>query len=209
MAMAAVAGPACAQTPPGQPDMKNPASMAAHAPDTYKAKFETSAGDFVIEVTRAWSPLGADRFYNLVRAGFFTDVRFFRAVKSFMIQFGIHGDPTVTRAWRSAKMADDPPSQPNKKGYITYANAGPGTRGTQLFINLVDNAFLNDPRMAFTPFGRVISGMEAVEKINTEYGDFMPPGRGPDPGRLESEGNAFLIKEYSRLDYIKKATIIP
>lgn len=203
-----VGGTALAQTA-AKPDMKTPASMTENAPPKFKAKFETSAGDFVIEVTRDWSPLGADRFYNLVRSGFFDEVRFFRAVKGFMIQFGIHGNPAVSRAWSTSKLADDPPKESNRKGYITYANAGPGTRGTQVFINLVDNTRLDAPQYAFTPFGRVVSGMDVVEKLYTGYGDFMPPGNGPNPGRIANEGNAFLQKEFPKLDYIKKASVVP
>src|SRR6188474_2491208 len=123
-------------------DAKNP-KVNEKAPDTFKAKFETNEGSFVIEVTRAWAPQGADRFYNLVRNGYFTDVRFFRAIKGFMVQFGIHGDPKVSAVWRDAKIKDDPVTQSNTRGMVTFAMAGKDTRTTQLFINLVDNANLD------------------------------------------------------------------
>lgn len=192
-----------------KPDFKNPASLTEQAPPKFKAKFATSAGDFVIEVTRDWAPRGADRFYNLVKSGYFTDVRFFRVISGFMAQFGLNGDPAVNRAWQGANLQDDPPKESNRKGTITYANAGPGTRGTQLFINLVDNSRLDEPRMAFTPFGRVVSGMDVVEKIHSGYGEGAPRGQGPDQGRIRSEGNAYLTKEFPKLDYIKSATIVP
>ena len=202
----AIAASAAAQA---KGDFKNPASLTEQAPPTFKAKFETSAGDFVIEVHRDWAPKGADRFYNMVKSGYFTDVRFFRVISGFMAQFGLNGDPAVNRAWQGANLADDPPKESNRKGTITYANAGRGTRSTQLFINLVDNTRLDDPRMAFTPFGRVISGMDAVEKIYSGYGEGAPSGGGPDQGRVRNEGNAYLTKEFPKLDYIKKASIVP
>jgi peptidyl-prolyl cis-trans isomerase A (cyclophilin A) len=207
MTALAVAAAAAAQ---GRGDFKNPASLTEQAPPTFKAKFETSAGDFVIEVHRDWAPKGADRFYNLVKSGYFTDVRFFRVISGFMAQFGLNGDPAVNRAWQGQNLTDDPPKESNRKGTITYANAGPNTRSTQFFINLVDNSrSLDAPQMAFTPFGRVVSGMDAVEKIYSGYGEGAPRGSGPDQGKVRNEGNAYLTKEFPKLDYIKKATIVP
>lgn len=188
---------------------KNPASLTEQAPPKFKARFETSAGNFVIEVIRDWAPKGADRFYNMVKSGYFTDVRFFRVISGFMAQFGLNGDPAVNRAWQGANLLDDPPKESNRKGTITYANAGPGTRSNQLFINLVDNTRLDEPRMAFTPFGRVVEGMNVVEKIYSGYGEGAPRGSGPDQNRVRTEGNAYLTKEFPKLDYIKSAAIVP
>ena len=192
----------------GQADMaklRNPALLKEQAPATYKAKFDTSAGVFVIEVHRDWAPIGADRFYNLVKNGFFEDVRFFRVISGFMAQFGIHGTPGVQSAWRGANLKDDPVKQSNKRGTITFATAGPNTRTTQFFINFGDNVALD--KQGFAPFGEVVSGMGVVDKINAEYGEGAPRGKGPDQGRLQSEGNAYLNKEFPKLDYIKSATI--
>lgn len=186
--------------------LKDPASLTEQAPDTFKAKFETSQGEFVIEVTRAWAPKGADRFYNLVKNGFYDDVRFFRVIDGFMAQFGIHGDPSVSAAWRGARITDDPLKESNKRGYVTYAMGGPNTRTTQLFINLVDNSRLDGS--GFSPFGRVASGMNVVDKIFSGYGEGAPRGSGPDQGRIQMEGNAYLNKDFPKMDYIKRATIM-
>jgi len=198
---AASAVPALAQSP----DLVNPAALRDRAPDTFRVRFDTSKGAFVVEVNRAWAPNGADRFYNLVKNGFYDDARFFRVISGFMVQFGIHGDPKIAAPWREARIADDPVTQSNKRGYITYAMAGPNTRTTQLFINFGDNSSLD--RQGFAPFGRVVSGMDVVDRLNPEYGEGAPRGRGPDQMRLQKEGNAYLAKEFSRMDYIKKATI--
>src|SRR5438132_649847 len=134
----------------------NPASLNAKAPDLYKAKFTTTKGDFVIEVHRDWAPFGADRFYNLVRSGYYDDGRFFRVIAGFMAQFGIHGDPHVAAVWRDARIPDDPVRQHNARGMVSFATAGPGTRTTQLFINYSDNSRLHG--MGSSPFGRVVLG---------------------------------------------------
>jgi peptidyl-prolyl cis-trans isomerase A (cyclophilin A) len=192
----------------GQADtakLRNPAALNEQAPPTFKANFETTKGPFVIEVHREWAPIGADRFYNLVRNGFFDDVRFFRVISGFMAQFGIHGTPAVQSAWRAASLKDDPVRQSNKRGTVTFATAGPNTRTTQFFINFGDNTGLD--KQGFAPFGEVVSGMGVVDKINAEYGEGAPRGKGPDQGRLQSEGNAYLNKEFPKLDYIKSATI--
>jgi len=192
---AALATPALAQSP-------NPAEQA---PATYKVRFDTSKGAFVLQVTRAWAPLGADRFYNLVKSGFYDNVRFFRVISGFMVQFGISGDPALMAGWRDAPIQDDPVTQSNKRGTITFAMAGPNTRTTQVFINFADNDRLD--ASGFAPFGRVVSGMEVVDKLNPEYGEGAPRGRGPDQSRMQREGNAYLAKEFQRLDLVKKATI--
>jgi peptidyl-prolyl cis-trans isomerase A (cyclophilin A) len=185
--------------------LRNPAGLTEQAPATYKANFDTSKGTFVITVHRDWAPLGADRFYNLVKNGFFDDVRFFRVIPGFMVQFGIHGNPAVASAWRAAQLKDDPVKQSNKRGYVTFATAGPNTRTTQLFVNFGDNNGLD--KQGFSPFGEVTSGMDIVDKIYSGYGEGAPRGKGPDQGRTQGEGNAYLTKEFPRLDYIKAATI--
>ena len=187
------AAPALAQVPSEQ------------APASYKVKFDTSKGAFVLQVTRAWAPLGADRFYNLVKSGFYDNVRFFRVISGFMVQFGISGDPAVMAGWRDAPIKDDPVTQSNKRGTITFAMAGPNTRTTQVFISFADNDRLD--ASGFSPFGRVLSGMDVVDKLNPEYGEGAPRGRGPDQSRMQREGNAYLTKEFQRLDFVKKATI--
>src|SRR5215472_11594696 len=165
--------------------LTNPASLSQKAPDTYKAKFTTTKGDFVVEVTRAWAPLGADRFYNLVKNGFFNDVELFRVVPGFVVQFGISGDPKIAAPWTHANIPDDPVTQSNKEGTITYATAGPNTRTTQVFINLGDNSRLDG--QGFAPFGTVVEGMDVIGKFDSEYAD-QPTGT---QDQIEAKGNAF------------------
>jgi len=180
--------------------LRNPAGLTEQAPARFKANFDTSQGAFVVDVHRDWAPLGADRFYNLVKSGFYDDVRFYRVVPNFMVQFGMHGDPAVTAAWTRTTLNDDPVKQSNKRGYITYANTGqPNSRGTNLFISYKDNAFLDSQR--FAPFGEVVQGMDVVDKINSQYGEQ------PQQPSMISQGNAYLIKAFPKLDYIKAATI--
>ena len=189
------------------PGFTDPAKLTAQAPETFKAQFVTTKGNFTIEVTRSLSPNGADLFYNLVRSGYFTDIAFFRVIPGFMCQFGIHGDPAVSAKWREASIADDPVKGSNTRGTITFATAGPGTRTTQLFINFGDNVGLDG--QGFSPFGKVIEGMNVVDKINNEYGEGAPGGNGPAQGRVQMEGNSYLKKDFPNLDYIKSATIVP
>ena len=177
------------------------------APEMFKVLFDTTKGKVTIEVTRSLAPNGADRFYNLARSGYFKDIAFFRVIPGFMCQFGIHGDPKVAAKWRQAAIADDPVKGSNTRGTITFATAGPNTRTTQLFINFGDNRNLDS--MGFSPFGKVIEGMDVVDKINGEYGEGAPGGRGPHQGRVQGEGNAYLKKDFPNLDYIKSATIVP
>jgi peptidyl-prolyl cis-trans isomerase A (cyclophilin A) len=179
--------------------LSTPSKLTAVAPATYKVDFDTSAGPFVVEVTREWAPKGADRFYNLVRNGYYDGGRFFRVVPNFMVQFGLYGDPKIQAAWRNANIPDDPVKQSNKRGFITFATAGPNSRTTQVFINYKDNAFL-DPQ-GFAPFGQVVSGMEVVDKINPEYREQ------PEQGLIQMQGNAYLMKSFPKLDYVKKASI--
>lgn len=185
----------------------DPSKLTEKAPDSFKVKFSTTKGDFTLQLSRPLSPNGADRFYNLVKSGYFKDIAFFRVIPGFMGQFGIHGDPVIASAWRPAKIQDDPVKGSNVRGAITFAMAGPNTRTTQLFINLVDNANLDS--MGFSPFGKVIEGMEVVDKLNGEYGEGAPRGRGPDQSRVQNEGNAYLKKDFPNLDYIKSATVLP
>lgn len=183
----------------------NPAELTEQAPASFKAVFKTTKGDFTVEVNRDWSPLGADRFYNLVKNGYFDDVAFFRVIGGFMAQFGIHGDPKVSAAWRGARIQDDPVKQSNERGYISYAMAGPNTRTTQLFINFGDNSQLDS--MGFSPFGKVVSGMEVVDSLYSGYGEGAPSGRGPDQGRVQMQGNAYLKADFPKMDYIKSVSL--
>src|SRR5262245_23409827 len=169
--------------PEAKPDAKapgfaDPSKLTEKAPDTFKAQFDTTKGKFTIEVTRSLSPNGADRFYNLVRSGYFKDIAFFRVIPGFMCQFGVHGEPGVSSKWRQASIGDDPVKGSNTRGTITFATAGPNTRTTQLFINFADNRGLDG--QGFSPFGKVTEGMDVVDKINAEYGEGAPRGRGPD-----------------------------
>ncbi|HYO47176.1 MAG TPA: peptidylprolyl isomerase [Gemmatimonadota bacterium] len=177
--------------------------MSETAPDTFRVKFETTRGDFVIEARRDWAPQGVDRFYNLVREGFFDDVRFFRVIEGFMAQFGISGNPQGT-AW--SRIPDDPVGASNTRGRVSFATAGPGTRTTQLFINYGDNSRLDG--MGFSPLGEVVEGMDVVDALHAGYGEGAPRGRGPDQGRIQREGNSYLASEFPDLDWIRRAEIV-
>jgi peptidyl-prolyl cis-trans isomerase A (cyclophilin A) len=193
--------------PPAAADFSDPGKLTEKAPDTFKVQFNTTKGKIVIDVNRSLSPNGADRFYNLVKSGYFKDIAFFRVVPGFMCQFGIHGDPAIAAKWRAANIQDDPVKGSNKRGTVTFATAGPNTRTTQFFINFGDNSPLDG--QGFSPFGSVVEGMDIVDKINGEYGEGAPRGRGPDQGRIQMEGNAYLKKDFPNLDYIKSATVLP
>jgi peptidyl-prolyl cis-trans isomerase A (cyclophilin A) len=195
------------QSPANAANLGDPASLNEKAPDVYKAKFDTSKGTFVIEVHRDWAPNGADRFYNLVKNGFYNDARFFRVIDGFMVQFGISGNPDLSAVWREARIRDDPVKESNQPGKVSFATAGPNTRTTQVFINFGDNAGLDG--QGFSPFGQVVSGMDVVNGLYKGYGEGAPRGQGPDQGRLQVEGNAYLLTDFPKLDYIKKATIEP
>jgi peptidyl-prolyl cis-trans isomerase A (cyclophilin A) len=184
-----------------------PGKLTGQAPPSFAVKFTTGKGDFVVQVQREWAPHGADRFYNLVKAGFYDGARFFRTVEGFMVQFGINGDPAVSRAWKDANIPDDPVKESNVRGFVTFATAGPNTRTTQIFINYVDNTRL-DP-LGFSPFGKVIAGQEVVDALYHGYGEGPPKGQGPDQDRIEAEGNAYLDKEYPLLDAVKTARLVP
>lgn len=168
-----------------------------------KVKFECTCGDILFEINPDWAPLGAERFLKLVNDGFFTDVRFFRVVtkpRPFVIQFGINGDPTVAASWRNDRIKDDQVKETNAPGTLVFATSGPNSRTTQLFINLGNNAFLDG--QGFSPIGKVIEGMENVEKICDEYGER------PDQGQIQAKGNAYLEANFPKLDYIKSATVV-
>lgn len=184
-----------------------PASLKLQAPAEFNARFTTSKGDFVVQVTRAWSPRGADRFYNLVKYHFFDGAAFFRVLPGFVVQFGISARPEVSRVWEDAKITDDPVTQSNTRGMLTFATAGPNTRTTQVFINLGNNPNLDG--MGFSPFGKVTSGMDVIDQFYGEYGEGQPSGNGPDQGRLQKEGKAYLEKSFPLLDTIKTAVIVP
>jgi len=188
-----------------QSKLGNPAALTEQAPATYKARFDTSKGVFVIDVNREWAPVGADRFYNLVKNGFYDENRFFRVISGFMVQFGINGNPQVSTPWRNAQIKDDPVKQSNKRGFITFATSGPNSRTTQVFINFGDNARLDG--MGFASFGQVSNGMNVIDQLYADYGEGAPSGRGPNQGRMQSEGNAYLTKDFPNLDFVRKATI--
>jgi peptidyl-prolyl cis-trans isomerase A (cyclophilin A) len=196
-----IAAPALSQ------GLGNPAALKEQAPPVYKVEFDTSKGSFVVEVHRDWAPNGADRFYNLVKNGFYDNTRFFRVLEGFMAQFGVNGDPKVSTVWREARIKDDPVKVSNKRTFVTFATAGPNTRTTQVFISYGDNSNLDS--QGFAPFGQVVSGMKVVDSLYNGYGEGAPRGRGPDQTRVQSEGNAYLGSAFPNLDYIKKATIVP
>jgi len=194
------------QRPAPRVSLLVPSAMKEEAPSTFKAKFTTTKGDFVVEVTRAWAPLGTDRFYNLVKNHFFDGAAFFRVLPGFVAQFGLNPRPEVNRVWATAAIKDDPVTQSNLAGYLTFATAGRNTRTTQLFINLADNRNLDG--MGFAPFGKVVEGMGVVQRFYSGYGEGAPSGRGPDQGRITNEGKAYLDKNFPLLDSIKTAVIV-
>ena len=186
------------------PALTNPSLANKTAPEKFFARFSTTKGDFVIEVTREWSPVGADRFYNLVDIGYFNNIAFFRAVPGFMLQFGVHGDPNISKHWKAANIKDDQPGKAsNVPGFISFAKTGlPNSRSAQMFINLANNGFLD--RQGFTPFGKVVEGLEVIGKINTEYGE----NERTDQAMFVEKGNEWLLKKYPRLDIIKSVTFV-
>ncbi len=180
--------------------LRDPSSLSEQAPDVFKARFQTTRGDFVVEVHREWAPLGADRFYNLVKNGFFDDTGFFRVVPNFVVQFGLSGSAEVNGVWRQARIKDDPVKQSNLEGYVTFATAGPNTRTTQVFISLRDNTRLDG--MGFAPFGKVVEGMDVVRQITARYGEQ------PRQDLITQQGNAYLKGEFPELDFTTRATIV-
>jgi peptidyl-prolyl cis-trans isomerase A (cyclophilin A) len=198
-AVALVAGSAALSTPA---NLTDPTKLTAKAPATFKAKFETTQGAFVIDVHREWSPNGADRFYNLVKNGYYDGVKFYRFAPGFVVQWGIHGDPSIATTWLKSTIPDDPVKESNTRGFVTFAKSkAPNSRSVQVFINLADNARLD--AMGFAPFGKVAEGMDVVDKLYGGYANELLNLQ----GRIAAEGNAFLEKNYPQLDGIKKATI--
>lgn len=191
----------CSATPP--PHKARQQQPPAEMPALWKARFETSQGPFVIEVRKEWAPKGAERFWKLVTSRFFDDSRFYRVRPGFIVQFGIAGDPAVQSLWNAAPLADDPRRESNLRGTVSFAQAGPGSRRTQVFVNLKDNRALD--RDGFAPFGRVIEGIELFDKLYAGYGEWSPPGRGPEAARIQTQGNAYLDAQFPRLDRIVKA----
>lgn len=207
----AASKPAAASQPnaaeaPVSPVLLEPSKASLTAPAKFTAKLETTKGDVMVEVTRAWAPNGADRFYNLVKAGYYDDTAFFRVIGGFMAQIGISGRPDVNKVWRDARIPDDPVKQSNLPGYVTFAAASmPNSRTTQFFVNFGNNSRLDG--MRFAPFGR-IKDMTVMKKIYAGYGEGAPRGRGPAQGRLQAEGNPYLKADFPEMDYVKKATIV-
>ena len=180
------------------PPATNTATMTA--PAVFRVRFETSKGPFVVESRRNWAPIGADRFYTLAKSNFYDNGRFFRVIPNFVVQFGMHADPKVGEAWDPLKITDDPVTQSNKRGFVTFATSGANSRGTQLFINLKDNANLDG--MGFAPIGFVVSGMSVVDSLYSAYGEDSD-----NQGRIRAEGNTFLDKEFPKLDFIRTARV--
>jgi len=176
------------------------------APDTYKVTLATSKGDFSLEVNRDWAPRGADRFYRLVRDGFFDGARFFRVLPGFVVQFGISQDPAMNRLWREQRIPDDPVKESNRRGAITFATSGPNSRTTQVFINLGDNRRLDG--MGFAAFGRVVAGMNVVEELYSGYGEGAPGGKGPAQEAIQTQGGPYLERNFPLLDHIRSAAIL-
>lgn len=192
---------------PKKNPLLDPDQATEQAPDVFRVRFETTEGDFVVEVHREWAPIGADRFYNLVKIGYYDEVTFFRVLDNFMAQFGIHGDPKVAAVWQYAQIPDDPVTQSNKRGMVTYAKTGaPNSRTTQLFINYKDNSMLDG--QGFAPFGKVVEGMSVVDGLYSKYGEGAPSGMGPSQGRAQSEGNRYFRREFPDLDHIKTARLV-
>jgi len=201
------AGSQKAQSEKPAPDpLAKPALANKKAPEKFRVQFDTTQGKIVLEVDRAWSPNGADRFYNLVEIGFYQDIAFFRVIPNFMAQFGIHGTPAINRVWQRATIKDDPVVESNKRGMLSFAKTNrPNSRTTQIFINFKDN--LNLDGMGFSPFARVVEGMDVVDKIY-QVGEGGPRGPGPSQRKIQSLGNTFLKEKFPKLDYIKGAKIL-
>ncbi len=180
----------------------------APVPAVFRVRFETTAGDFVVEARRDWAPHGADRFHELLGMNYFKEGRFFRVVKGFIAQFGVHRDYDVHARWREYFILDDPPKEKNLRGTLAFAQSGPHTRATEIFINLADNDKLLDSQ-GFVPFAKVVEGMDVVDRIYSGYGEMRPEGKEIDPGRVENSTNAYLEPRFPKMDYIQRTTILP
>ncbi len=194
------------QAVPADSPLLTPANLTETAPETYQVRFETSVGPIVVQVNRAWSPNGADRFYNLVKNGYYDDTRFYRVVEGFMAQFGFKGVPAIDQAWRDAKFPDDPFIQSNRRGTITFAHAGTDTRTTQVFFNFKDNTHLDES--GFTPFGEVVEGLDVMDKIYAGYGELPPAGNGPDYAEAWVQGNKYLDENFPEMTKVNTATLV-
>jgi len=193
------------------PDLSNPllypARFTETAPDSFRVRFTTSKGDFVVKVHRSWAPIGADRFYNLAKAGFYDDARVYRVLEGFMVQFGLNGDALVNAQWKNKVLVDDPVTESNKRGRMTFAKGGPTSRTTEVFVNYRDNPSLDG--RGFAPFGEVVEGMDVVDSFYSGYGDGPPRGDGPYQAQVQARGNAYLDAQFPLLDRIEKAVIEP
>lgn len=203
---ALLASAGCSGSNPKSEAAKTP-TKAGPPPEVFKVRFDTSRGPFVMEVHRSWAPYGVDHFYDLLNNKFYDEVRFFRVRPKFVVQFGINGDPSLEELWRQLTIVDDPVKQHNRRGYVSYAKAGPNSRTTQIFINLADNSSQLDTT-GFAPFALVTEGMDVVDQLYKGYGEMAPNGPGPDPSKIETQGNQYLIDHYPKLDYIKTARIL-
>ena len=204
--------PTMKSAPTGTDPLLNPTLAQETAPEKFTVLFETTKGDFLVEVTREWAPMGADRFYNLVKIGYYKDIAFFRVIAGFMAQFGMHGSPDINRAWQRSTLKDDPVRESNKRGYVTFAKTrAPNSRSMQLFINYGNNSNLDST--GFAPIGKVIDepgkggGMSVVDKLYADYGEGGRGGRGPSQKLMGERGNSYLKKEFPNLDYIKSTRI--
>ncbi len=195
--------PAAAKEESG-PNIKKPETFTATAPDEFSVKFETTKGDITILVHRAWSPLGVDRLYNMVEAGYFVETSFFRVIQGYIAQFGLHADPNISDPWLNATIKDEPVLQGNLRGRLTFAMGGPNSRSVQFFINMRDSSRLDS--MGFGAIGEVTAGMDVVDSLFSGYGDKPPTG--PDQSRVMFEGNTYLKQDFPKLDFIKSATIV-
>jgi peptidyl-prolyl cis-trans isomerase A (cyclophilin A) len=196
-ALAALCWTACRKPPPPK----------VVVPEVFRVRFETSQGNVVVEARRDWAPRGAVRFHELVRMRYFDQGRFFRVVPGFIAQFGVHRDFNVHEKWREFFIVDDPPKEKNLRGTLAFAMSGPNTRATEIFINLADNAALDE--QSFVPFARVVEGMEAVDKFYSGYGEMRPEGKYIEPSRVEGEANEYLVQRFPNLDYILRTQFLP
>lgn len=191
--------------PPSNP-LLQPRSFTETAPESFQVRLETTKGGILIRVTRSWAPLGADRFYNLVKAGYYDGVAFHRVLKNFVAEWGIHGDPWVNAAWRQALMADEPVRESNTRGRLTFSKNTPNSRTVQVFINLKNNSSLDS--QGFSPFGEVVEGMDVVESLYSEYGDGPPRGEGVYQAMAIARGDEYLNEEFPLLDRIERAVLV-
>ncbi len=203
LAAAAFLG-SCTSAPEKKAEKKP--ELPATAPDVFRVLFVTSKGEFTVEVRKAWSPFGAERFYELVRKKYFEEARFYRVMPKFVAQFGIHRDPEVSKLWRQLKIVDDPQKENNERGTVAFARDGVNTRTTQIFLNLADNRAKLDGK-GFVPFGKVVEGMDVCEQLYGGYGEIAPRGPGPDAAKAEAQGNEYLVPHYPKLDFIKRVTL--